>query len=63
MGVLIKPIKKSCERFASSQPHLLGKRLEEILPPDYYQQIGTDLFYLPEGQVHLGNTPVQGDGF
>ncbi|HRH77333.1 MAG TPA: PAS domain S-box protein, partial [Cellvibrionaceae bacterium] len=53
-GRIYKANQKSRERFASPQLNLLGQRLEEIVPPDYYAQIEPWLFYLPEGQVNGG---------
>jgi len=62
-GRIYKANQKSRERFASAQRNIMGLRLEELLPADYYAQITPWLFYLPEGQVnsaHYTCTGTQG---
>ncbi|HMW48908.1 MAG TPA: PAS domain S-box protein, partial [Cellvibrionaceae bacterium] len=53
-GRIYKANQKSRERFASSGHNLLGERLAEVVPAEYYAQIAPWLFYLPEGQVNSG---------
>lgn len=53
-GRIYKANQKSRERFARAEHNLMDRRLEEIVPPDYYAEIAPWLFYLPEGRVNVG---------